>query len=66
MNTSRKTRIIAEGIALWAFAQDNTEFNSETAPLYDKWMEWQANYPIYVEFVKAEQFRLFDLINAAF
>lgn len=68
MNNSYRTRIIAQGIALYAVVMDNpaiaTTLSQRTSR--DDWTVWQEDYPQFVEFVKREQFALFDRINAAF
>lgn len=59
MNTSEKTAIIAEGIAAYAKVQDGQ--GTEALLRWDKWKE---RYPQFADFVKKEQFDLFDRVNA--
>lgn len=66
MNNSERTTIIARGICHWAERQNMTNATVEGSWPDRKWKEWAARYPQFVEFVKAEQFRLFDRVNAAF
>lgn len=68
MNASRKTVIIARGIALYAAFQDQpaialTTEEKETA---QAWEDWQLTWPLYSRFVCDEQFALFDKVNARF
>ena len=65
MNTSRKTAIIADGIAKYAAVMDlpGSAWVSDT-PEGIAWFEWEMAYPQWVEFVKREQSELFDRINA--
>jgi hypothetical protein len=62
MNTSRKTRVIADGIARYAAYQDTTQKVSGT-PEEIAWVEWQMAYPQWVNMVRAEQRKLFDRLN---
>lgn len=64
MNNSRRTAIIARGIGLWAQVQDQPADSYNDA--HKDWRRWENHYPEFVEFVKAEQFALFDRVNAAF
>lgn len=65
MNTSQRTRIIAQGIALYAAYQDEPGV-SPNHDVLDAWEKWAQEYPRYVKFVEREQFALFDRINAEF
>lgn len=62
MNTSKKTRIIADGIARYAAYQDSPQTTSDT-PEEIAWVEWQMAYPDWVNLVRQEQFELFDRLN---
>lgn len=65
-NASHKTMIIAQGISLWADCQDMPGDKLAGSWPDRKWKDWANRFPQYVEFVKAEQFALFDRVNAAF
>jgi hypothetical protein len=65
MNSSRKTAIIAEGIALYAVVQDMPCSQISGSVAQEKWDAWCRAHPTqYAEFVKKEQYRLFDQVNA--
>lgn len=66
MQASRTTAIIAQGVALWADLQDmpQARWAMEESSPGKKWAEWERRYPQFVDFVKAEQFSLFDRVNA--
>ena len=66
MNTSRRTRIVADGLALWAAVQDLP--GNAPDDNYDRrcWERWAAENRAYVAFVKCEQDQLFNRVNAAF
>lgn len=66
MNNSRRTKIIAEGVALWAAVQDMPGNEVRGSKPLKAWEEWRATFPEFVEFVEQEQFALFDRVNAAF
>lgn len=68
MNNSRRTTIIAQGIALWAVVMDQptSPMNQEQIENEKAWLVWENDNPQFVEFVKREQFNLFDRVNAAF
>lgn len=67
MNNSDRTTIIAHGIHLWARVQNLTiSENGPSHPFARAFSEWARAYPDYVEFVKREQFALFDRVNAKF
>lgn len=66
INTSRKTVIIAEGIALYAAYMDlsPTDLKPNSASIRQAWLGWEATKPsAWVEFVKKEQYYLFDRVN---
>lgn len=68
INTSEKTRIIADGIALWSRVQDLSAIDGTLLAnsVRADWQRWCAVNPQWVEFVEREQFALFDRVNAAF
>lgn len=66
MNNSHRTTIIARGLALWAEVQDMPGDKVEGSWPARKFADWSNRYPQFVDFVKAEQFALFDRVNAAF
>ena len=63
MNNSRRTAIIAEGIALYAAYADEQGTMAETSNARRRWKIWQSHYPQLEAFVRNEQYKLFDLIN---
>ena len=65
MNTSQKTRLIAQGIYLWASVQDSP-MDTKESPIWKAWNAWMELNPQWVDFVKMEQFDLFDRVNAKF
>ena len=63
MNTSKRTVVVAEAICLWARIQDCPDGAAPEA-LYAEWRELYARYPKECDFGAAQQFDLFDRINA--
>ena len=68
MNNSQRTKIIAQGIAIYAAFQDQPAFAStdEERKTAQIWEDWQRQYPQFARFVCREHFDLFDRVNAAF
>lgn len=69
MNASDLTTRIAEGIALWARVQNlaPSDRSLQACEARDEWADWELGHSAkLIEFVKAEQFALFDRVNAAF
>jgi hypothetical protein len=65
-NASRRTVIMAEGIVLYARVQDEPACPLDT-PAKRAWNEWCASHTqAYQDFVRNEQFKLFDRVNAYF
>ncbi len=67
MNTSSKTRDMARGIYFWACLQDLPLAQAEDPNQIERkaWNEWaRAHNEIEIAFVQAEQFALFDRVNA--
>lgn len=63
-NASRKTVIIAEGMLLYARVQDEPACSLGT-PAMKAWYEWcESHTAAYQDFVRNEQFKLFDRVNA--
>lgn len=62
MNASRMTKVVAEGIALWAAVQDLPGNKVQGSPELGAWLEWADRYPILIDRVKKEQSNLFDRI----
>lgn len=62
VSTSEMTTIVAKGILLYARVQNMGRDNHNTAWVIE-WGQWETTYPEWVEFVKKEQFDLFDRIN---
>lgn len=66
MNNSRRTAIVAHGIALYAAHMDQP-LNDKPTFTTQLWLEWiSQNGPTLTAFVEREQFNLFDRLNAAF
>lgn len=66
MNTSRRTKIIAEGLALFAAFMDTIPKSLNEIAARQRWENWQVHHSEYVSFIREEQTRLFDKINAMF
>lgn len=68
MNNSKRTCIIAQGIALYAAFQDQPVIavTAEEREVCQHWEAWQRMYPMFASFVRNEHFHLFDRVNAAF
>jgi len=66
MNNSRRTTIICNGICLWARVIDQPVLaqTDDERDNVENWEKWAETWPMFVEFVKAEQFALFDRVNA--
>lgn len=62
MDASRKTKIVAEGIALWAAYQDLPMSRQNGSPEEGAWLEWADRYTPLTDIAQREQSRLFDLI----
>ena len=63
MNSSAKTRIIAQGIAVYSAYQDLPYNKIEGSDEEREWLKWQQRWPQYVTFVQVEQWDLFDRVN---
>ena len=68
MNNSRRTKIIAQGIALYSALMDQThaELSTPGNEIYAAWEAWTIRHPTFADFVRQEQFDFFDRVNAAF
>lgn len=68
MNNSRRTKIIAQGIAIFAAFKDQPYFAStdEEKKIAQMWEDWRRQYPQFASFVCDEMFDLFDRVNVAF
>jgi hypothetical protein len=66
MNSSQKTMILCEGLALLAKVQDLPANQLKGSSELEAWLDWQikVNNPRWTRFVEAKQFALFDEINA--
>jgi hypothetical protein len=62
--TGHRTAVIAHGIAIWAECQNVAGDKLAGSWPDRKWKDWANRFPQYVDFVKAEQFALFDRVNA--
>lgn len=65
MNCSKKTKLIAEGMAKRAAFLDEPVNASGTVAEIE-WSDWQRRYPQWVIFVQEQHDKLFDLVNAKF
>ena len=63
VSTSEMTTIVAKGILLYARVQNMSNSDAQHSGAYQEWGQWKTTYPEWVEFVKKEQFDLFDRIN---
>lgn len=68
MNASAKTVRIADGIAKWAAVQNlaGNDRTAEARMIRMDWSVWCDDNPQFVEFAQAEQYALFDRVNARF
>lgn len=66
MNNSQRTKIIAQGIALYAEFQDTSVVHPSYNKLAQQWEDWSNEWPAFARFVCTEQYNLFDRVNAAF
>jgi len=60
MNNSQRTKVIAEGIAIYAALQ-NTNLARKEMAAWIKWCDYKTDKEI--DFVKKAQFKLFDDCN---
>lgn len=64
MNSSAKTRIVAQGIALYAAYQDMPGNVAKESPEYAAWQAWEKQNPQWSLLVREQQFKLFDAVNS--
>lgn len=63
MNNSQRTKLVAQGIALYAAYQDLPISKQDGSSEAKAWNEWAWNNKQYTALVMREQYRLFDLCN---
>jgi hypothetical protein len=66
MNCSERTTIIAEGIYLFARVMNESLDGPIMTEPTKAWHAWVEKHPSYADFVRREQARLFDRVNARF
>lgn len=66
MNNSQRTKLVAQGIALYAAFMDLPGNQAYGHPDTSAWFAWMDANPRYAEWVMQNHIRLFDELNLAF